>query len=145
MKINECAKRFQIQTSVFQHGGDNRNDATCNHGVPNLFRERAFYPIRLIICPQARQLWNNPITVNANDFNPHTPLSSLAIGTVATITDIHTDDALRQRLQALGFRMGKPIEIIRKARFNGPVQVRVGTTDVMLRLSEAAKIEVRTA
>ncbi|MEQ1914869.1 MAG: FeoA family protein [Sideroxydans sp.] len=83
--------------------------------------------------------------MNANDFNPHTPLSSLAIGTVATITDIHTDDALRQRLQALGFRMGKPIEIIRKARFNGPVQVRVGTTDVMLRLSEAAKIEVRTA
>lgn len=83
--------------------------------------------------------------MNTNDFNPHKPLSSLAIGVAATITDIHTDDALRQRLQALGFRMGKPIEIIRKARFNGPVQVRVGTTDVMLRLSEAAKIEVRLA
>ncbi|TNC99163.1 MAG: ferrous iron transport protein A [Gallionellaceae bacterium] len=38
-----------------------------------------------------------------------------------TITDIHTDDALRQRLQALGFRSGKDIEIIRKASFGGPV------------------------
>jgi ferrous iron transport protein A len=83
--------------------------------------------------------------VNANDFNPHTPLSSLAPGVSATITDIHTDDALRQRLMALGFRSGKPVEIIRKASFGGPIQVRIGTTDILLRLSEAAKIEVRTA
>ncbi|MDD4910982.1 MAG: FeoA family protein [Sideroxydans sp.] len=70
-------------------------------------------------------------------------MSSLAIGVTATITDIHTDDALRQRLQALGFRAGKPIEIIRKASFDGPIQVRLGTTDILLRLSEASKIEVR--
>jgi ferrous iron transport protein A len=61
-----------------------------------------------------------------------------------TITDIHTDDALRQRLQALGFRSGKDIEIIRKASFGGPVQVRIGTTDILLRQTEAALIEVRT-
>ena len=60
-----------------------------------------------------------------------------------TITDIHTDDALRQRLQALGFRSGKDIEIIRKASFGGPVQVRIGTTDILLRQTEAALIEVR--
>jgi ferrous iron transport protein A len=82
--------------------------------------------------------------VNANDFNPHTPLSSLAPGMHGTITDIHTDDALRQRLQALGFRSGKDIEIIRKAIFGGPVQVRIGTTDILLRQTEAALIEVRT-
>ncbi len=62
-----------------------------------------------------------------------------------TITDIHTDDALRQRLQALGFRSGKDIEIIRKASFGGPVQVRIGTTDILLRQAEATLIEVRTA
>ncbi len=61
-----------------------------------------------------------------------------------TITDIHTDDALRQRLQALGFRSGKDIEIIRKASFGGPVQVRIGTTDILLRQAEASLIEVRT-
>jgi ferrous iron transport protein A len=82
--------------------------------------------------------------VNANDFNPHTPLSSLAPGRRGTITDIHTDDALRQRLQALGFRSGKDIEIIRKASFGGPVQVRIGTTDILLRQAEASLIEVRT-
>ncbi|MFA7399670.1 MAG: FeoA family protein [Sideroxydans sp.] len=62
-----------------------------------------------------------------------------------TITDIHTDDALRQRLQALGFRSGKDIEIIRKASFGGPVQVRIGTTDILLRQTEATLIEVRAA
>lgn len=62
-----------------------------------------------------------------------------------TITDIHTDDGLRQRLQALGFRSGKDIEIIRKASFGGPVQVRIGTTDILLRQTEAALIEVRAA
>ncbi len=83
--------------------------------------------------------------MNANDFNPHTPLSSLAPGMRGTITDIHTDDSLRQRLQALGFRSGKDIEIIRKASFGGPVQVRIGTTDILLRQTEAALIEVRAA
>ncbi len=83
--------------------------------------------------------------MNANDFNPHTPLSSLDPGMRGTITDIHTDDALRQRLQALGFRSGKDIEIIRKASFGGPVQVRIGTTDILLRQTEATLIEVRAA
>jgi ferrous iron transport protein A len=82
--------------------------------------------------------------VNANDFKPNVTLSSLAPGVSATITDIHTDDGLRQRLQALGFRSGKQIEIIRKASFSGPLQVRIGTTDILLRRSEAAKIEVKT-
>ncbi len=81
--------------------------------------------------------------MNANDFKPNLPLSSLAPGVRATITDIHTDDALRQRLLALGFRTGKPIEIIRKASFCGPLQVRIGTTDILLRRNEAAKIEVK--
>lgn len=63
----------------------------------------------------------------------------------ATIIDLHTDDALRQRLQALGLRPGKQVEVIRRARFGGPLQVRVGATDVLLRLSEAAHIEVIAA
>lgn len=83
--------------------------------------------------------------MNANDFKPNIRLSSLAPGVSATITDIHTDDALRQRLLALGFRAGKQIEIIRKASFGGPLQVRIGTTDILLRRNEASRIEVRTA
>lgn len=82
--------------------------------------------------------------------NAHPPstlcdLTSLPPGTRATITAIHAEEALHQRLQALGFRTGKQIEVIRKAAFSGPLQVRVGTTDVLLRRNEAAKIMVQTA
>jgi Fe2+ transport system protein FeoA len=69
-------------------------------------------------------------------------LANLVAGESAMIQAIHTDDALRQRLLALGFRVGKRIEVIRKARFSGPLQVRIGTTDILLRRNEAAKIMV---
>ncbi len=74
--------------------------------------------------------------------SPSENLDSLVPGENATIRAIHTDDALRQRLMALGFRVGKRIELIRKASFSGPLQVRIGTTDILLRKSEAAKISV---
>ena len=70
-------------------------------------------------------------------------LADLVSGDSATILAIHTDEALRQRLLALGFRVGKRIELIRKARFSGPLQVRIGTTDILLRKNEAAKITVQ--
>ena len=70
-------------------------------------------------------------------------LTDLASGESATILAIQTDDALRQRLLALGFRVGKRIDLIRKASFSGPLQVRIGTTDVLLRKREAAKISVK--
>lgn len=70
-------------------------------------------------------------------------LSSLLPGEIATIVAIHTDDALYQRLLAMGFRSGKQVELIRCARFSGPLQVRIGTTDILLRKIEAAKITVR--
>jgi ferrous iron transport protein A len=70
-------------------------------------------------------------------------LTDLASGESAIILAIQTDDALRQRLLALGFRVGKRIELIRKASFSGPLQVRIGTTDILLRKIEAAKITVQ--
>ena len=69
-------------------------------------------------------------------------LTDLASGESATILAIQTDDALRQRLLALGFRVGKHVELIRKASFSGPLQVRIGTTDILLRKNEASKIAV---
>lgn len=69
-------------------------------------------------------------------------LSSMHPGESATIVAIQAEEALHQRLLALGFRSGKRVELIRKASFSGPVQVRIGTTDVMLRRGEANKITV---
>ena len=71
-----------------------------------------------------------------------TTLASLHTGDTATIVAIHAEEALHQRLLALGIRSGKQVELIRRAAFSGPLQVRVGTTDVLLRRTEAAKIDV---
>ena len=76
---------------------------------------------------------------------PAVALSSLTPGESATIVAIHTEEPLHQRLLAMGFRTGKQIEIIRKARFSGPLQVRIGTTDILLRKNEAEKIKVKKA
>jgi ferrous iron transport protein A len=88
-------------------------------------------------------LWNNSATVNINPLNTSMTLASLKPGETATIVAIHTDEALHQRLLAMGFRAGKQIELIRKASFSGPLQVRIGTTDILLRKAEAAKITVQ--
>ncbi len=69
-------------------------------------------------------------------------LATLQTGDIATIVAIQAEEALHQRLLALGFRSERKIELIRKASFGGPLQVRIGTTDVLLRISEAAKIKV---
>lgn len=69
-------------------------------------------------------------------------LSQLAIGQNATISAIEADESLFHRLSALGFRVGKPLSLIRRANFNGPLHVRLGTTDVILRDAEAAHIRI---
>lgn len=73
-----------------------------------------------------------------------TSLETLKDGESATISAVHTDRALYYRLAALGFRIGKRIEVIRHGRFSGPLHVRIGATDIMLRKREAQKIEVQT-
>ena len=77
-----------------------------------------------------------------NILMPMPTLASLQTGDIATIVSIHAEEALHQRLLALGFRSERKIELIRKASFNGPLQVRIGTTDILLRRNEAAKIKV---
>lgn len=69
-------------------------------------------------------------------------LSQLNIGQPAVIAAIEADESLFHRLTALGFRVGKPLSIIRRANFNGPLHVRLGTTDVILRSNDAARIQI---
>lgn len=72
-------------------------------------------------------------------------LSTLKPGESATIIALHTEEALYHRLAAMGFRIGKRIDLIRRAKFAGPLHVRIGTTDVMLRRSDAQHIAVNPA
>ncbi len=69
-------------------------------------------------------------------------LNSLNPGDFATIDAIDAELSLSQRLLAMGFRAGKKIELIRRASFNGPLHVRIGSTDVILRESEAKLIQI---
>ncbi|MES2182264.1 MAG: FeoA family protein [Pseudomonadota bacterium] len=69
-------------------------------------------------------------------------LSQLPIGQRAIISAVEAEESLFHRLSALGFRVGKPLSIIRRASFNGPLHVRLGTTDVILRSAEAAHIQI---
>ena len=71
-------------------------------------------------------------------------LATLKPGEAATIAAVNTDRALYYRLAALGFRVGKRIEVVRTARFSGPLHVRIGATDIMLRRKDAQQIEVQT-
>ena len=69
-------------------------------------------------------------------------LSSLIPGQHGTINAIHAEHALHQRLNAMGFRIGKKIQLIRRANFNGPLHVRIGATDIILRDIEAQRIQL---
>ena len=69
-------------------------------------------------------------------------LNILKAGESGVIEAIHADESLYHRLTALGFRIGKRIELIRHASFNGPLHIRIGSTDVMMRQSEAARIHI---
>jgi ferrous iron transport protein A len=69
-------------------------------------------------------------------------LSALIPGQTATVQAIHVDSAFKFRLNALGFRIGKPLELVRIAPFNGPLHIKLGNTEVMLRKQDADMIEV---
>lgn len=69
-------------------------------------------------------------------------LNELKLGESATIQSINADQQLHQRLNALGFRIGKTIALIRRGNFNGPLHVRIGTTDIILRDAEAKRIHL---
>lgn len=70
------------------------------------------------------------------------PLSELPIGTVARVLSLDVGLEYRRRMAGLGLRPGVAIRVIRRSPLKGPLQVRVGHTDLILRRSDAARIRV---
>ena len=70
-----------------------------------------------------------------------TNLSRLGTGDTAHITGIHAPDDIRQRLQAMGLRTGREAQVIRCTRM-GPMQIRVGSVDLIMRRCDAARVEI---
>ena len=69
-------------------------------------------------------------------------LANLAPATPAVVESLDLEFALRERLFALGLRVGRTISVVRRFGNHGPLQVRIDRTDVILRRAEAARIGV---
>ena len=69
-------------------------------------------------------------------------LAALQPGQSGTITGMRFERAFAFRLAAMGFRIGKRVQVIRGANFAGPLHIRIGSTDIMLRRNEAQHIDI---
>ena len=72
------------------------------------------------------------------------PLSSLAPGTAAKVTEIKVASASRPRLMEMGLLVGTPVELIRFAPLGDPVEIKVRGYHLTLRRHEADQILVTT-
>jgi ferrous iron transport protein A len=69
-------------------------------------------------------------------------LADLPLNTLARILSTQLSPDLTQRLAALGLHAERDIEVIRRGFLGGPLQLRVASTDFMLRQNDAQQIMV---
>ena len=69
-------------------------------------------------------------------------LNLLQAGEVAKIASVTADEALKARISGLGLRIGQEVAVIRRACMGGPLQVRVGHTDILMRSEQANLIKL---
>src|SRR5437868_3672995 len=72
------------------------------------------------------------------------PLSSLAAGSAATVTEIRIPPENRGRLLEMGLLVGTPVQLVRFAPLGDPVEIKVRGYHLTLRKHEAEQIWVRT-
>ena len=72
------------------------------------------------------------------------PLTSIALGTTATVAEIKLPPECRPRLMEMGLLVGTPVEVVRFAPLGDPVELRVRGYNLTLRKHEAEQILVRT-
>ena len=71
-------------------------------------------------------------------------LEHLAPGTQARIAGItELDERLRARMFALGLRIGRDVAVLRRAALGGPIHIRIGSTELMMRRREASLIQLQ--
>jgi len=72
------------------------------------------------------------------------PLTSVPIGTNATVAQINVAPENRPRLMEMGLLVGTRVELIRFAPMGDPVEIKVRGYNLTLRRHEAQNILVRT-
>lgn len=73
-----------------------------------------------------------------------TPLTSLALGARAVVTEIKVAGPGRPRLMEMGLLAGTEIELVRFAPLGDPVEIKVRGYHLTIRRNEAEQIFVRT-
>lgn len=71
------------------------------------------------------------------------PLTTLPIGSTATVVEIKVASENRGRLLEMGLLVGTPVELIRFAPLGDPVEIKVRGYHLTLRKHEAEQILVR--
>lgn len=71
------------------------------------------------------------------------PLDALPAGRCGTILSMDAPAELAARMRALGLMPGRRVKVIRRSPFRGPIQVRAGQTDLIIRRAEAAAIQLQ--
>jgi ferrous iron transport protein A len=69
-------------------------------------------------------------------------LADLSPGASAIVTAISGASRVASRLMEMGFVPGAAVQVLRRAPFGGPVQYRVHSVSISMRLAEAACISV---
>ena len=70
-------------------------------------------------------------------------LTSVSIGTKATVAEIKLPPENRPRLMEMGLLVGTPVELVRFAPLGDPVEIKVRGYNLTLRRNEADQIFVR--
>ncbi len=70
------------------------------------------------------------------------PLSSIAVGQIATVTALNVSSEAKARLQEMGLLPGTPVQLIRFAPLGDPVEIKVRGYHLTLRKHEAEQILV---
>jgi len=70
------------------------------------------------------------------------PLTSLTLGTSATVVEINVPPAGRSRLMEMGLLVGTKVELVRFAPLGDPVEIKVRGYNLTIRKNEAEQILV---
>ena len=71
------------------------------------------------------------------------PLTSLAVGSAGTVSEIKVPGENRGRLLEMGLLVGTPVELVRFAPLGDPVEIKVRGYHLTLRKNEAEQIWVK--
>jgi len=71
------------------------------------------------------------------------PLTSVTLGTTATVAEIKVPPQSRPRLMEMGLLVGTPVELVRFAPLGDPVEIKVRGYNLTLRKQEAEQIWVK--